>query len=184
MFHGRHPCVFLDRDGTIIVEKNYLADPAQVELLPGAAAGLRSLRRQGYRLVVVTNQSGVGRGYFLQEDVDAVHARLAALLAAEQVTLDGVYCCPHRPEDGCVCRKPAPGLVERACAELDLNPEASVVIGDRALDMELGRNCGMTTILVRTGYGATEVCAAAAVVADLAAAAAWLAARQRAAATP
>jgi histidinol-phosphate phosphatase family protein len=170
-----HPCVFLDRDGTVIVEKNYLSDPADVELLAGATVGLRRLRDLGFRLVLVTNQSGVGRGYFSLEDVAAVHARLALLLAEEGITLDGFYCCPHRPEDGCSCRKPATGMVDRACAELDLDPRASVMIGDKACDVELGVRCGLATILVQTGYGASQTCAADAVVADLAAAAAWLA---------
>jgi histidinol-phosphate phosphatase family protein len=172
---GAHPCAFLDRDGTVIAEKHYLCDPAGVELLPGAAAGLRHLRELGYRLVLVTNQSGIGRGYFTQADVDAVHARLGTLLAAEAVSLDGIYVCPHRPEDHCACRKPATGLVERACADLDLDPAASVVIGDKACDIDLGHRCRMTTILVRTGYGATETCQAHAVAANLTAAAAWVA---------
>lgn len=164
-----------------MVEKHYLGDPAGVELLPGAAVGLRELRRLGYRLVLVTNQSGVGRGYFTEADVAAVHARLEALLAAEGARLDGVYCCPHRPEEGCTCRKPATGLVDRACAELGLDPHRSVMIGDKACDIELGSRCGMVTILVQTGYGATETCTRDATVADLAAAAAWLAARRGAA---
>ena len=174
---GSQRCVFLDRDGTVIAEKHYLRDPAGVELLPGAAAGLRRLRDLGYRLVILTNQSGVGRGYFRQEDVDAVHARLGALLADEGVRLDGIYCCPHRPKDRCACRKPATGLVERACAELGLDPRTSIMIGDKASDIELGARCGMKTILVQTGYGAGETCAPDAVAADLAAAAAWLATR-------
>jgi histidinol-phosphate phosphatase family protein len=176
-YNGHHPCAFLDRDGTVIAEKNYLRDPAAVELLPGSVAGLQGLRNLGYRLVILTNQSGVGRGYFRQADVDAVHARLAALLAADNIRLDGIYSCPHRPEDRCACRKPATGLVERATAELDLDPATSVMIGDKACDIELGARCGMTRILVQTGHGATQSCDPDVAVADLAAAAAWLAAR-------
>lgn len=172
-----HPCVFLDRDGTVIAEKHYLGDPAGVELLPGAVVGLRELCRLGFRLVLVTNQSGIGRGHFRQEDADAVHARLGALLADAGIRLDGIYCCPHRPEERCACRKPATGLVERACADLGLDLGASVMIGDKACDIELGARCGMVTILVQTGYGATEACRPDVVAADLAAAAAWLAAR-------
>ncbi len=179
MFRGRHPCVFLDRDGTLIVEKHYLRDPAGVEPLPGTTAALRRLRDLGYRLVVVTNQSGVGRGYFRQEEVDAVHARLEALLASEGVRLDGVYCCPHRPEDHCGCRKPGTGLVERACRDLDLDPVVSAMVGDKACDIELGSRCGMATVLVQTGDGATETCTPDVTVADLTAAAAWLATRVR-----
>jgi histidinol-phosphate phosphatase family protein len=171
----RERCAFLDRDGTLIVEKHYLRDPGAVELLPRAADGLRELRGLGFRLVLVTNQSGVGRGYFGVADVEAVHSRLEALLAAAGVRLDGIYWCPHRPEEGCACRKPAPGLVERACADLALDPTRSVMIGDKACDIEMGRRCGMTTILVRTGHGVREVCCPDTVVDDLSAAAAWLA---------
>lgn len=174
----RHACAFLDRDGTLIAERHYLSDPAGVELLPRTVDGLRQLRAAGFRLVLVTNQSGVGRGYFTAADVEAVHARLRALLAEAGVELDGIYWCPHGPEDGCACRKPATGLVERACADLGLDPAASVMIGDQAGDVELGRRCGMTAILVRTGYGARGTCVPAAEVDDLAAAAAWVTQRQ------
>ena len=97
--------VILDRDGTICAERHYLSRPDQVELLPGAARGLRALRRLDLGLIVVTNQSGIGRGYFGEADLRAVHAQLRRLLAAEQIALDGVYCCPHLPEDECGCRK-------------------------------------------------------------------------------
>lgn len=174
---GRGAAAFLDRDGTLIVERHYLADPAGVEVLPRAVAGLRALRALGYRLVVVTNQSGIGRGLFTAAALEAVHARLRALLAAAGVTLDGIYACPHLPSDDCACRKPRTGLAERACAELGLDPRGSVMIGDKASDIEMGRRCGMATILVHTGYGGSEVCSPDAAVPDLAAAAAWLAAR-------
>jgi len=173
--HGSRRGVFLDRDGTVIAEKHYLGDPAGVSILPGATAGLRRLRDLGYRLVILTNQSGVGRGYFRQEDVDAVHARLGALLADEGVRLDGIYFCPHRPEDHCACRKPNPGLVHSACRDLDLDCNSSIMIGDKASDIELGRRCGMRTVLVATGHEATETCRADVVVGNLEEAAAWIA---------
>src|SRR5271166_4576848 len=106
--------VALDRDGTIIVERQYLSDPEAVELLPGAAAGLRTMRNLGLGLVVVTNQSAVGRGYFDLARLDEIHGRLRELLAGEDVTIDGIYVCPHTPEDGCRCRKPLPILLKRA----------------------------------------------------------------------
>jgi len=146
--------VLLDRDGTIIAEHNYLSDPAQVELLPGAAAGLRRMAEMGLGLVVVTNQSGVGRGYFTQERLDAIHARMADLLRAEGVELDGIYVCPHTPEDGCGCRKPRTGLVEAAAKAHGFDPRDCFVVGDKRCDVDLGRNVGATAILVRTGYGA------------------------------
>lgn len=143
----------LDRDGTIIVEKNYLADPEQVELLPGAAAGLRMMQAAGLGLIVVTNQSGIGRGYFDQHTLHLIHARLAALLSVEEITLDGVYFCPHLPADRCQCRKPATGLVMQAAQEHEFNPSDSFVIGDKLSDLQFGRNIGAVTILTRSGYG-------------------------------
>lgn len=143
----------LDRDGTINVEREYLSDPAGVELLPNAVAGLRRLRAQGFGLIVISNQAGVGRGYFTMADVDAVNARLTALLREHGVTLDGIYVCPHKPGDNCACRKPAPGLIEQAAREHGFDVRASVMIGDKAIDIETGRRVGARTVLVRTGYG-------------------------------
>jgi HAD superfamily hydrolase (TIGR01662 family) len=131
--------VALDRDGTIIVERHYLSDPEQVALLPGAATGLRALR---------------ARGFFDQARLEAIHQRLGALLQAQGVRLDGLYVCPHRPDEGCACRKPGTGLLERAASELRFDPRSSFVIGDKACDVELGQRVGATTLLVRTGYGA------------------------------
>jgi len=147
---------FLDRDGTIIQEKEYLADPEGVELLPGALEGLRRLRDAGYALVVVTNQSGIARGLFTEDDYRAVQARLEALLAAEGVTLDGVYHCPHHPDytGPCDCRKPGTGLFARAARELELDVGRSVAIGDRLRDVEPVLRLGGRAVLVRTGYGA------------------------------
>lgn len=152
---GGRRAIFLDRDGTIIVDSGYLCDPAGVELLPGAVAGLRRMQALGLALVVVTNQSGIGRGYYDRAAADRVGQRLDDLLAAEGVRLDGVYICPHAPQDGCACRKPRPGLVEQASRELGLEPAASFVIGDKACDIGLGEAVGATTILVTTGSGET-----------------------------
>lgn len=140
--------ILLDRDGTLVVDRNYLADPAGLEFLPGAVEGLLRLHRGGHRLVVISNQSGVGRGLFSLAQLRAVNARLSAMLQASGVELDGIYCCPHRPEDGCDCRKPAVGLVRRAAAELGFDPSAAVVVGDKDSDMELGRRLGAVTIRV------------------------------------
>jgi D-glycero-D-manno-heptose 1,7-bisphosphate phosphatase len=144
----------LDRDGTINVEREYLSHPEQLELLPGAAPGLRHLRTLGLGLVVITNQSGIGRGYFNRAGLDLIHDRLRELLAAEGIRLDGIYVCPHHPSDGCTCRKPQPELLERAAREHQFKPSESFVIGDKAIDIELGERVGATTLLVRTGYGA------------------------------
>jgi D-glycero-D-manno-heptose 1,7-bisphosphate phosphatase len=143
----------LDRDGTVIVERNYLSDPAKVELLPGVGAALRHLREQGLGLIIVTNQSGVGRKYFELAQLEQIHDRLIELLRAENVILDGIYSCPHLPDDGCECRKPRPGLLARAAAEHGFIPEDCFVIGDKPCDIDLGRSVGAFTVLVRTGYG-------------------------------
>ncbi len=176
-FHGR-AAVFLDRDGTIIAERHYLSDPAGVELLPGAAEGLRRMRALGLPLVVVTNQSGVGRGYFGMDAVERVHGRLIELLAAEGVEIAGIYSCPHAPDQACGCRKPSPGLIERAARELGLDPAQCFVIGDKPCDVDLGLGAGATSFLVRTGYGQRHAqagdCAPHHVVADLAEAAALI----------
>jgi D-glycero-D-manno-heptose 1,7-bisphosphate phosphatase len=144
----------LDRDGTIVVERDHLSLPEQVELLPGAAEGLRLLRRLGLGLVVVSNQSAIGRGLFDESRLTAINARLQELLKAEGVVLDGIYVCPHRPDAGCQCRKPEIGLVKQAVREYDFEPALSFVVGDKECDIELGRRIGAKTILVRTGYGA------------------------------
>lgn len=168
--------VLLDRDGTINVEREYLADPAQVALLPNAAAGLSRLRALGLGLAVVTNQAGVGRGYFTLADVAAVNRRLTDLLAAAGVVLDGLFVCPHAPDAGCACRKPAPGLVLEAARTLGFDPRQAFMVGDKAIDIATGKGVGATTILVRTGYGQAVAAAGGAgadhVVDDLAAAAA------------
>jgi histidinol-phosphate phosphatase family protein len=146
----------LDRDGTIIADRHYLSDPAEVELLPNAAAGLRRLQALGLGLVVVTNQSGIGRGLFTRQNVGAVHERMNDLLAAARVRLDGIYICPHAPEKNCACRKPKAGLAKRAARELGFEIEKCFVIGDKECDVQLGRKMGAVALLVRTGYGVTE----------------------------
>ena len=144
----------IDRDGTITVEKNYLSSPDQLELLEGAANGIRMLRELGLGAVVVTNQSGIGRGYFDSATVDLVHARLSEMLASEGAAVDGFYICPHHPDDRCACRKPEPELARRAANDFDADLQSSFVIGDKPCDIDLGKAVGATTILVRTGYGA------------------------------
>ena len=146
--------VALDRDGTLNVERHYLRRPEEVELTPDATSGLRMLRQMGLGLVVVTNQSAVGRGWLDEEGLAQIHARLTELLWDAEITLDGIYHCPHTPEDGCHCRKPRTGLLEEASKELDFDPRECFVIGDKPSDIELGHRVGAVTILVLTGYGA------------------------------
>lgn len=143
------PAAFLDRDGTIIEDRCYIASPDDVALIPGAASGLAALRDRGLLLVVVSNQSGVARGLIDAAAAEAVHRRVVATLRDEGVDIDGSYYCPHGPGDGCDCRKPAPGLVLRAAADLDIDLGASIVIGDRRRDLEAGlaAGCGTAVLL-------------------------------------
>ncbi len=153
----------LDRDGTIIYERDYLSDPERAELLPGAAEGLRKMREMGLGLIVVSNQSGIGRGYFTDEDALSVNRRLIEMLEAERVKLEGIYYCPHAPDEDCECRKPKPGLVVKAVKKSGFNPADSFYIGDKACDIDLGRAFKGKTILVRTGYGEKHLTSGAAV---------------------
>lgn len=145
------PAVFLDKDGTLIVDVPYNVDPARIELAPGAASGLPRLHRAGWLLVVVSNQSGVARGIFPESALSAVEARLRAMLAGFDVPLAGFYYCPHRPDDGCLCRKPGDGLLRRAAEELGLALAASWMVGDILSDVEAGRRAGCRTVLVDNG---------------------------------
>ena len=159
------------------MECNYLSRPAQVALLPGVGPSLRRLSELGFGLVVLTNQSAVGRGMLDLDQLQQIHRRMEARLAAEGVRLAGIYFCPHLPDDGCTCRKPAPGLLEAAARELDFDPRESFLVGDKPCDIELGRRVGATTFLVRTGHGAEDSAdgvAADYVVADLPAAVAMI----------
>lgn len=142
--------VFLDRDGTLIYDRHYLKDPAGVELIPGAAEAVRRLRGAGFAVVVVTNQSGIARGFLTSDDFRATQARLDELLAAHGSSLDGVYVCPHHPgvTGLCDCRKPAPGLFRRAAAELGLDLAHSFFVGDRWRDVAAAEVLGGTPVLL------------------------------------
>ena len=147
--------VFLDRDGTVIEHVHYLRDPAAVTIPEGAAGALKQLHESGFLLVLVSNQSLVGRGLGTIEDVEAVNARTVELLARESVTLDAVKYCPHTPEDGCPCRKPQPGMLLEAAKELDIDVARSAMIGDNPTDVEAGRNagCGLNILLASEDAG-------------------------------
>ena len=149
--------VLLDRDGTINEEVGYVLRPDELRLIPGAADALRELRDLGLGLVVLTNQSPIGRGMLSVDELGAIHARLSELLAADGVTLDGIEVCPHRPDEGCACRKPGTLMVERAAASLGFDPAGSWIVGDHGSYLRLGRAVGARTILVRTGHGEEEL---------------------------
>lgn len=154
MSPGRRRALFLDRDGTLNVDTGYVHVPETVRLLPGAAEGVAEARRRGYLVVVVSNQSGVGRGFFGPEAVDLVNTKVEALLAEAdpEAKLDGVYSCLHAPpepgEDPCACRKPEPGLLLQAARELGIDLSASWMVGDKPSDVEAGRAAGTRTVYV------------------------------------
>ena len=149
------PAIFLDRDGTIIAEREYLADPAGVEPLPGAGAALRRLQDAGFKLVIVTNQSGIGRGYYTEAAMHRVNERLLELLATDGVRIEKIYFAPESPDQPSRGRKPSPQFLFDARDELGLDLAASYMIGDKLIDLECGWNAGVKqSILVRTGYGA------------------------------
>jgi D-glycero-D-manno-heptose 1,7-bisphosphate phosphatase len=156
----RQPAVFLDRDGTINEQMGYINHISRFILLPGAAQAIRTLNEQHIPVVVVTNQSGLARGYFPPSLLDEVHARMERELAAAGAHLDGIYICPHHPEakeerfrKDCTCRKPKTGLLEQAAAELNLDLQRSFMVGDRWSDLKCGAQVGATPVLVLTGYG-------------------------------
>jgi lipopolysaccharide heptosyltransferase II len=142
--------IFLDRDGTLNYDPGYLKSAAELKLLPGVAPALARLKAAGAKLVVVTNQSGVGRGILTLKDLEAIHARLEGLLEQEGAVLDAIYFCPHNPDDGCLCRKPKPGMVDRAVSELQLDLRRSYLVGDHLRDLQLARVVGAKPVLVTT----------------------------------
>ena len=155
--------VFLDRDGTVNVEVGYLSDLRQLQLLPGAGAAIKRLNAAGLKVVLVTNQSGVARGYFPESFVHETHELLTRMLDSEGARLDGIYYCPHHPKSGsshytkeCDCRKPATGLLIRAAADLDLDLKQSFMVGDKWSDVELGHRAGCRSILVMSGHAHDE----------------------------
>jgi D-glycero-D-manno-heptose 1,7-bisphosphate phosphatase len=183
---------FLDRDGALIEEVGYLDRPDRVALYPYATDAIRALNRAGVPIVLVTNQSGVARGFFTEAVVHDVHSRIADLLAAGGAHIDAYYYCPHHPDGRvpeyavrCECRKPGRALVDRAVRELGVDPGQSVTVGDRWLDIGLARTIGGRGVLVRTGYGAGEEhrpragLNADAVVNNLVEAASWILANRR-----
>lgn len=155
--------MFIDRDGTLTEERGYINHPRRLQLLPRSAEALRRLNRAGVPAVVVTNQAGIARGYFSQDVLRAVNDAMVERLASEGAHLDGIYVCPHHPSEGeppwraqCDCRKPRPGLLHRAAAELGLDLERSVMVGDKASDLVPAAAVGARSVLVLTGYGLGE----------------------------
>lgn len=149
--------VFLDRDGTICEEVNYLARPEDLRLFPFSAEAVKLLNDGGFLVILITNQSGIARGFFDEKSLHEIHAKLKNELAEEHAKLDAVYFCPHNSADNCACRKPQTGMIERAKQDFLLDLENSWIVGDKAIDVETGLNAKMKTALVLTGYGQMEV---------------------------
>ena len=181
------PAVFLDRDGTLLEEAGYLDRLERLVFFPYAIDSVRALNRGGFAVVIVTNQSGVGRGLYDEAFVRRSHDVVAARLADGGARADGIYYCPHHPEatvagykQQCDCRKPAPGLLKRAASELGLDLARSFSVGDKWTDVQVGQAAGARGILVRTGYGRGNEASTppgvspAAIVDNVAAAAAWI----------
>ncbi|MBK5276903.1 MAG: D-glycero-beta-D-manno-heptose 1,7-bisphosphate 7-phosphatase [Desulfuromonadales bacterium] len=154
--------VFIDRDGTINVEKEYLYRTEDFEFIPGAAEAIRLFNDAGWLVIVVSNQSGVARGYYTEEDVHNLHRHISAQLLQAGAKVDAWFYCPHHPSGRgsyalpCRCRKPLPGMLLEAAGRFEIDLEASVMIGDKLVDVEAGRAAGCRSILVRTGYGSEE----------------------------
>ena len=138
----RKKAVFLDRDNTLIEDEGYIHEPEKVRLLPRVPERLRLLKEHGYLLIVVSNQSGIGRGYFKEEDFHAVNRKLQELLKPYNVQIDDFFFCPHKPEDGCNCRKPKTGMIEKAVKKWNIDVSESFVIGDKDIDVQLAINAG------------------------------------------
>jgi D-glycero-D-manno-heptose 1,7-bisphosphate phosphatase len=166
---GLSPALFIDRDGTLMKDVDYCGDPRKVEVFKGAREALLKIKERGYKLIVVTNQSGIGRGYFDEVAYRAVEREVARQVGP--AVIDGSYFCPHTPEEKCLCRKPEPGMVLQAAEEHGIDLSRSFFIGDKESDLQCGRRAGTRTILVKTGYGnEADQSAADLVVSDLPAA--------------
>jgi D-glycero-D-manno-heptose 1,7-bisphosphate phosphatase len=157
---GARPGVFVDRDGTLNEERDFIRTPFDLVLIPGAAAAVKRLNDRGIPVCVVSNQSGIARGYMTEEDVKIIHEKLLEELRQEGAWADKIYYCPHHPTEGlapyritCECRKPGAGMLRQGARELDLNLERSFVIGDKLIDIRAGKSVDATTVLVLTGYG-------------------------------
>jgi len=154
----------MDRDGTLNEEVSFLSRMEQLRLYPQTCEAIRLINRSGMKAVVVTNQSGIARGYFTEDFVRSVHERINEMLRAEGARIDGFYVCPHHPVYGngiykqlCNCRKPEPGMLLQAAGEMNIDLTQSYMIGDMLKDVEAGKKAGATTILVKTGYGSNIV---------------------------
>jgi D-glycero-D-manno-heptose 1,7-bisphosphate phosphatase len=149
--------VFLDRDGTINEEVNHLSNSEQFRLLPGAGEAVRTLNQKGWLVIVITNQSGLARGYFTEEELAVVHQKMKAALDREGARIDGIYVCPHQLDDGCSCRKPGTALFDQAAQEFNIDLSKSFAVGDKMTDLLPGARLGCRTVLILTGHGQEQL---------------------------
>jgi histidinol-phosphate phosphatase family protein len=140
--------VFIDRDGTINVDVHYLSTPSDLNLYPGVAKGIATLAKGGFLIVIITNQSGIARGNLTHEMLAEIHNRLHALIEESGGHIDAIYYCPHHPDEKCACRKPQPGMLQKAISDMHIDPKQSFIIGDRMLDVEAGKAVGLKAVLV------------------------------------
>ena len=145
--------VFLDRDGTILKDCDYLSNPDHIRVYKGVIPALKNLKKKGWRLVIGTNQSGIGRGYFTVKEMEKVHRRLFSIFKKDGLVMDMVVFCPHGPNDGCDCRKPGQGMIRKAAKRFNLDLEQCVAVGDKESDILWGKRAGARTVLVLTGSG-------------------------------
>ena len=149
--------VFLDRDGTICEDVNYLSRPEQLKIFPFAAEAVRLLNDNNFLVIVITNQSGIARGFFDENTLLEIHEKLISELAEQSAKLDAIYFCPHNSDDNCACRKPKTGMLEQATKDFSIDLENSWMVGDKKIDIETGFNAGTKTALVLTGYGRKDI---------------------------
>ncbi len=159
--------VFLDRDGTMAKDVPYCRRPQDFELFPGVAKAIKLLNERGFKVIVITNQSGIARGYFTEETLAEIHEKMAGELAKESAWVDAIYYCPHHPDDGCECRKPKPKMLLEAASELGVDLLHSYVVGDLSMDIEMGKRVGGKTILISNSYPVDETVKPDATVRDL-----------------
>lgn len=148
--------IFLDRDGTINVDVDYLHETDRLEFIGGAVEALALLKSRGYRLIVISNQSGIGRGYFKEQDVESLHAYMNSILRGHNAAVDAFYYCPHVERDKCTCRKPRTGLIDRAAAEWDIDLPRSYMVGDREVDIMTAVNAGCRYGLLLSGHAVPD----------------------------
>ncbi len=148
--------VFLDRDGTINIDGGYLYRIKDFQFIPGAIEALKELSKADYKMIIITSQSGIGRGYYTDRDFQKLNGHMLKEMGKEGIRIDGVYYCPHAPEKNCICRKPETGMIKKASSEFEIDLKKSFVVGDKTTDIKMGENAGCRTVLVKTGLAGRD----------------------------